>query len=139
MLIITLTKNSEKTISKTAQSLSSQTFKDFNWIIVDDNSKDNTINIIKEYKSIKTQILNGPNIGIFEAYNFALDYLKKNNIYDIIFFIHSDDQLFNDKTLEDVNEIFKIYNPHCLFGNIAYFKNESSKLYRFWNSSYVTY
>ncbi len=136
MLIITLTKNSEKTISKTADSLLEQTFKNLNWIIIDDNSVDNTINIIKEYKSIDTKILNGPNVGIFEAYNFALDYLKKNNIKDIVFFIHSDDQLFNNRTLEDVNEIFKKYNPHCLFGNIAYFKENNSKLYRFWNSSY---
>ena len=37
MVIITLTKNSAKTISRTASSLSDQTYKNFHWIIVEDN------------------------------------------------------------------------------------------------------
>lgn len=136
MIIITLTKNSEKTISQTAESLKNQNFQNFSWIIVDDNSTDKTIDMIKTFKTLNTKILNGPNLGIFSAFNFAIDYLKKNNIKDIIFFIHSDDQLFNNKTLENVNEIFRKYNPQCLFGNIAYFMEKNSKLYRYWNSSY---
>ena len=28
------------------------------------------------------------------------------------------------------------HNPDCLFGNIAYFKHDKNKLYRFWNSSF---
>ena len=135
MVIVTLTKNSAKTISSTASSLSDQTFKDFHWIIVDDKSTDSTLNIIKKYTSISMTILDGPNQGIFPAYNFVFDYLKKKNIEDTIFFIHSDDQLFDNKTLENVDRIFKKYNPQCLFGNIAYFKENNSKLYRFWNSS----
>ena len=136
MLIITLTKNSAKTISKTADSLFDQTFRDFKWIIVDDHSTDKTVKILEGYNNIDIKILNGPNKGIFSAYNYAFDYIKLNKINDIIFFIHSDDQLFNNKTLEDIDNIFKNYNPHCLFGNIAYFKNDNNKLYRFWNSSF---
>ena len=77
MVIVTLTKNSAKTISSTASSLSDQTFKDFHWIIVDDKSTDSTLNIIKKYTSISMTILDGPNQGIFPAYNFVFDYLKK--------------------------------------------------------------
>ena len=85
MIIFTLTKNSEKTISKTAESLKYQNYKNFSWIIIDDNSTDNTINLIKNYQINNTKIINGPNLGIFNAYNFALDYLKKNKLNDIIF------------------------------------------------------
>ena len=85
MVIVTLTKNSAKTISRTASSLCEQTYKDVHWIIVDDKSNDSTINTIKEYTNINKTILNGPNQGIFPAYNFALDYLKKK-ILMILFF-----------------------------------------------------
>jgi len=136
MIIITLTKNSAKTISQTAESLIKQTFKDFKWIIIDDNSTDNTINLIKSFKINNLQIINGPNLGIFNAYNFTLDYLKKENIYDIVFFIHSDDLLFDNSTLENVNEIFNKHAPDCLFGNIAYFNKNDNKLFRFWDSSF---
>jgi len=136
MIIITLTKNSEKTISQTAESLKDQSFQNFSWIIIDDNSSDKTIEIIKTFKTLNTKIINGPNLGIFSAYNFAIDYLKKNKINDITFFIHSDDQLFNNETLNNVEEIFRKYNPQCLFGNIAYFMKKNSKLYRYWNSSF---
>lgn len=135
MVIITLTKNSEKTISKTAESLKSQSYKDFNWIIIDDGSTDNTISLIKNYQINNTKIINGPNLGIFNAYNFALDYLKKNKIDDIVFFIHSDDLLYNHQTLKNVFEIFQKHRPHCLFGNIAYFNKDDSNLFRYWNSS----
>tara|TARA_B100000959_G_C14709148_1_gene512139 strand:+ start:269 stop:502 length:234 start_codon:yes stop_codon:yes gene_type:complete len=77
MFIITLTKDSEKTIFQTAESLKNQNIKNFNWIIVDDDSNDSRINIIKSYQTLKIKILNSPNLGIFNAYNFTLDYIKK--------------------------------------------------------------
>ena len=136
MLVITLTKNSAKTIAKTADSLSYQSFKDFKWIIVDDQSTDKTIKILEGYNKINIKILKGPDKGIFSAYNYAFDYIKLNKINDIIFFIHSDDQLFDNETFENVFNIFRKYDPHCLFGNIAYFKRHNYKLYRYWNSSF---
>jgi glycosyltransferase len=135
MIIITLTKNSANTISQTAESLKHQSFKDFNWIIVDDNSSDNTISLIKSFEIDNTKIINGPDTGIFNAYNFVLDYIKINKIDDIIFFIHSDDLLYDNQTLETVNAIFEKHKPDCLFGNIAYFNKDNSNLFRFWNSS----
>lgn len=136
MIIITLTKNSEKFILKTSQSLSYQTFKNIHWIILDDNSNDNTLKIIKKSKIKKVEIIHGPDKGIFSAYNYILNNLKKRKLNDIIFFIHSDDILFDRNTLKNINDFFTKYNPDCLFGNIAYFKKNSSNLFRFWNAGY---
>ena len=46
--IITATYNSESTIEDTLKSVLSQTYKDIEHIIVDGNSKDNTIKIVKK-------------------------------------------------------------------------------------------
>lgn len=44
------TYNIDKYLSEFFDSLFNQTFKDFEVLVVDDNSSDNTLNIIKDYK-----------------------------------------------------------------------------------------
>ena len=48
--IITVTKNSEKFIKQNIKSVQNQSYKNYEHIIVDGNSEDNTIKIIKSYK-----------------------------------------------------------------------------------------
>ena len=50
--IITVTKNSEKTLERTIESLKNQTFKNFEHIIIDGKSSDGTLRIIKKNKNI---------------------------------------------------------------------------------------
>ena len=47
--VITASYNCENTIQETIESVISQTYKDWELIIVDDGSKDNSVNIIKKY------------------------------------------------------------------------------------------
>ena len=49
--IITVCWNSGKTISRTIESVLEQDYQDYEYIIVDGGSTDNTIDIIKEYES----------------------------------------------------------------------------------------
>ena len=48
--IITVTKNSEKYLKKNIESVLAQSYKNYEHIIVDGNSSDKTIKIIKFYK-----------------------------------------------------------------------------------------
>ena len=48
-VVITPVRNEEKFIEKTLKSMVSQTIPPLQWIIVDDNSTDNTSNIVKDY------------------------------------------------------------------------------------------
>ena len=54
--IITVTLNSEKTIRDTINSVLSQDYKNFEHIIVDGGSKDETLNILNQYKNKKVKI-----------------------------------------------------------------------------------
>lgn len=46
--IITPAFNCEETIRETYESIKNQTFESWEWIVIDDHSKDNTFNYIKE-------------------------------------------------------------------------------------------
>ena len=54
--LITCTNNSEKTIKNCCLSVYSQTYNNIEHIVIDKNSQDQTISIIKQYKNKKTKI-----------------------------------------------------------------------------------
>ena len=78
--------NGERFIKEQIDSIIAQTYKNFELIIVDDCSKDNTINIIKEYQSKDLRIKlfqNDNNLGFVKNFEKAM-LLCKN---EIIFFL----------------------------------------------------
>ena len=129
MIIITLTKNSSKTIIDTIKSLEKQNLKDIFWMIFDENSTDNTTNLIKN-SSIEHEIINVKTEGLFFAYNEALEILKNRKFEDIIFFLHSDDLIYDSNTLQIVKNQFDNHNVSSLIGNIVYFNNNEHKFFR---------
>lgn len=50
--IITICFNSEKTIERTIKSVLTQTFADYEYIIVDGGSRDSTLDIVKKYEPL---------------------------------------------------------------------------------------
>ena len=85
--IITVTKNSEKFLSENILSVKSQNYKNFEHIIVDGNSKDKTIKIIKSYKKNIKFIKNKNDKGLYHAMNVGI----KKSSGDIIGILNSDD------------------------------------------------
>lgn len=84
--------NVEKYIDKCVESVLNQTYKNFEIILVDDCSTDNTFKIIKKYEKKYdniTVIKNESNKGAGYSRNNAIKYAK----YDLISFIDSDDYL----------------------------------------------
>ncbi len=48
--VLTATYNREKTLNRVFNSLMNQTYKNFEWIIIDDGSKDNTFKLVEKFK-----------------------------------------------------------------------------------------
>lgn len=106
--IITVCYNSGQTIERTIKSVVSQTFKDFEYIIVDGVSKDNTLQIVEEYhKHYPTIIkyISEPDKGIYDAMNKGI--LMATG--DLIGIVNSDDWLEPD-AIENVNSLFEQNN-----------------------------
>lgn len=64
--------NSEKNIEQCIRSVLSQTYPDYEVVIVDDSSRDRTRDIINSFTDSRIRILNGPNDGLAEALNFGI-------------------------------------------------------------------
>ena len=84
--IIVATHNSENTIADTLDSVKNQIFKNYEVIIIDKKSTDNTIKIVKT-KKIKSRIYIGRDTGVYDAINKGIVKSKGS----IISILHSDD------------------------------------------------
>lgn len=69
--IIIATYNSGKTLKETLKSVQSQVFQDWECIVVDGDSKDNTINIIVEFEQNDSRFrhISEPDRGVYDAFN----------------------------------------------------------------------
>ncbi|MDD3254370.1 MAG: glycosyltransferase family 2 protein [Parabacteroides sp.] len=110
--IITATYNSEKTLSETIESILKQTYKNIEYIIIDGNSKDSTINIIQKYEKQfegKLKWISEPDKGIYDAWNKGIAI----STGEWICFIGSDDTFYPSALQEYINLI--IENPESNF------------------------
>lgn len=91
--------NGEKYIKKCLDSIKSQTFQDYEVLIINDGSKDNTKKIIETYlEDDRFKLYNRTNHGIGSSRNFGIEKSKGNYIC----FIDSDDYV-------DLNYLEKLY------------------------------
>ena len=103
--IITVTKNSHLTLERCIKSVSRQTFRDYEHIIIDGASNKKTLDIIqKNYKSIAYSITE-PDKNLWEAINKGIKASKG----EIICILNSDDIFFKD-ALKLANKYFKKKN-----------------------------
>ena len=89
--IITINRNNAAGLKKTLQSVASQTFKEFEYIIVDGASSDGSVEVIKKYESQFAHLkwVSEPDSGIYNAMNKGIcmatgDYIQILNSADIL-------------------------------------------------------
>lgn len=121
--IITITYNAELYIEATILSVINQTSQDFEYIVIDGNSKDNTLNIIKKYKNHITKLVSEPDKGIYDAMNKGLAQAQG----DFVWFMNAGDTIFEKNTLQNLRDMVE-KNPQIdiLYGD-AWFINLQGK------------
>lgn len=99
--IITINKNNAAGLEKTIQSVVSQTYPDFEYIVIDgggSTSNGNDMSIIKKYSQKITYWVSEPDTGIYNAMNKGIRQAKG----DYCLFLNSGDWLIEDNTLQNV-------------------------------------
>ena len=116
--IITVTKNSENFLEECILSLEKQSYKNYEHIIIDGCSTDNTINIIKKYKTKVAYWVSEKDEGLYDAMNKGI----KRCSGDIIGILNSDD-VYYPEALKIVNEYFNSNKElDFLFGSVEKYK-----------------
>lgn len=115
--IVTVVKNSSKTIEKTIKSVLNQNYANLEYILIDGLSNDGTSEIINKYKDkISIHIRESDN-GIWDAMNKGLNLASG----EIIGFLNSGDT-YDINSLNLVNKYFLNNNIDFLFGSVKKYK-----------------
>ena len=96
--ILLATYNGEKYLAEQLDSILNQTYKNFNLIISDDNSKDSTVKILEEYEKKDDRITvfkQEKNLGVIANFEFLLSKVESD------YFMFSDqDDIWNENKIE---------------------------------------
>ena len=126
--IITVCFNSKNGLKKTIQSVSEQTYKNIEHILIDGGSTDGSLEILKRTKDII--YLSEPDQGLYDGMNKGL--LKSKG--DVVGFLNADDVFFDVNTIQSiVTEFKKNKSIDGIYGNLLYV-DEAGKITRRWIS-----
>lgn len=132
--IITATYNSEKTLKDTLESVLSQTYKDYEHIIIDGMSKDNTMKIVKGYEEKyngKLKYISEKDTGLYDAMNKGI----KMATGDVIGILNSDDKYANENVLQMIADKFEKTNCDGTYANLIFMDEETMSIpKRIWKS-----
>ena len=117
--------NKSRVVKKTILSVLGQSFNEFELIIVDDGSTDNSLEIIKNIKDERIRLLKKENGGVSDARNFGIKKAKGN----WIFLLDADDILY-ENGLQVLFNLTKKYKEKSIYvANFSISSNDKIKLY----------
>ena len=133
--VITVSYNSEKTIESTIQSVLNQDYNNVEYIIIDGQSTDNTLQIINQYSDRIAQVISEKDDGIYDAINKGI--LTATG--DIVGLIHSDDFYAHTRVLSRIVEELNQTQADAVYSDLQYVDRENSeKVFRVWKSGEYT-
>ena len=100
--IVTPNYNGEKYLEETIKSIINQTSHDYEFILVDGKSTDNSLNIIKKYLKKINIFISEKDKSMYHAIDKGISKAKG----EVIIWINSDD-LLHKKAVQNVSKIFK--------------------------------
>jgi glycosyltransferase involved in cell wall biosynthesis len=116
--IVIPTYNSERTLRVALDSVLHQSFRDLEVIIIDGESTDDTLFIVKEYccKDKRVRWVSEKDEGIYDAMNKGIHLSKGGWLY----FMGSDDSFYNESVLEEVSRFIMNTEPwlNIIYGKV---------------------
>ncbi len=132
--VITATYNSAKTIKSTIESVLAQSYADIEYIIVDGNSHDETMQIVKNYELSfrgRMKYVSEPDKGIYDAMNKGIEMATG----DVVGILNSDDFYTSDDVVQHIVEAFD-EDLDAVYGDIHFVNpNNLKKCVRYYSSA----
>lgn len=132
--IITVAKNSERTIEDTMKSVLGQTYSDIEYIIVDGCSSDRTLDIVKQYEATlngRMKWISEQDKGIYDAMNKGISIATG----DVVGILNSDDYFTSNDVIERMVAAFEDDRVDAVYGDIHFIHDgEPDKCIRYYSS-----
>lgn len=129
--IITVTYNCASTLEDTIQSIRFQDYSDIEYIIVDGNSTDGTMDIIRKNQDVISQWVSEPDQGLYDAMNKGISMATG----DVVGIINSDDFYHCHDAISHVMHSFQKVDCQCVFGDIHFVRPDNlNKTVRYYSS-----
>lgn len=112
--IITITYNAATTLPPTLQSIERQGYKNYEYIVVDGASKDNTVELVKQ-SGIVTRYVSEPDKGLYDAMNKGLKMAQG----EYLIFLNAGDSFHADNTLQQIADAIGNNRPGVVYGETA--------------------
>lgn len=129
--IITVCYNSEETIENTILSVNKQTYKNIEYIIIDGNSIDNTLGIVRNHKDKISKWISEPDKGLYDAMNKGIELATG----DLIGILNSDDTFNSENVIEQIVDFYERNNVEAIIGDIVQHRTDD-KIVRLYSSKY---
>lgn len=123
--IVTINKNNLEGLRRTANSVLNQNDKNFNWLILDGQSYDGSIEYIRSLEFDMLEAIIEEDEGIYHAMNKAIDLINPN---DLVWFLNSGDALYDYTVVSEINK--RNFNGEIVYGDyvLANFESNFPKL-----------
>lgn len=111
--IITINYNNGKELRRTIESVINQTLTDFEYVVIDGGSTDDSVSIIKEYGDRIDFWISERDRGVYNAMNKGLSHAHG----EYVNFMNSGDSFYSPTVLEEIDS--EIGDADILFGNVC--------------------
>ncbi|OGU74402.1 MAG: hypothetical protein A2V93_00320 [Ignavibacteria bacterium RBG_16_34_14] len=135
--IITVVKNNKEFIEDSIKSVLTQSYPNIEYIIVDGNSTDGTLDIIKklashsEYNTKISKWISESDSGIYDAMNKGINL----SAGDVIGFLHSDDLFSGNDVIGKIAGKFILANVNVVYSDLVYVSRKNiNKTIRYWKA-----
>jgi len=133
--IVTVVYNNADTISSTIESVLSQKYTDVEYIIVDGQSTDGTIEVIKEYAQQIDVFVSEKDDGLYDAINKGIAMATG----EVVGILHADDIFDSTQAISEVVKAFKDQSVDCVYADLKYVDRDDTDLViRDWKSGMVS-
>lgn len=133
--IITVAFNSAATIAHCMQSVLDQSYSNIEYIVVDGLSKDNTLNIVREFEPLfagKMRWISENDNGIYDAMNKGLHMATG----DVVGILNSDDFFTDNDVIEKVAQAFSDDKIDAVYGDVHFVRETNlSRCVRYYSSA----
>ncbi len=120
--IITITYNAGRFLERTVESILAQQATDFEYIVIDGASEDDTLDIIKRYGNHITNWISEPDRGLYDAMNKGLH--RATGEY--VWFMNAGDELHDSQTLSNLLNRIKTSDADVYYSDALFVRDDGT-------------